>query len=514
MISNKYLSKFGYVIRKEVLSEDVLKSLKHELVGRPLTDDKYGKNVQNTFRLYIETKNKIYIPKVYGIKRFGCPERLLPVYTGDYWTNEDIKFTGTLLPSQQEPVDKLLDNLKGITNGGILSLATGSGKSVCALYVLAQLKKKSIIIVNKIALLKQWEMEINRFLPNAKVGIIQGSNINVEGCDIVLAMLQSLAKIDYPPETFDKFGLTLCDEVHNTSSRIFSKVLMKLSSLYTIGLSATPKRSDGCEYVFKWFIGDIVYKTSGEVRGLEPIISVVTLKSKDYKTHFSTNQYTGHEQIQYSSMVSDLITMECRNNLIIDIIKEHVNVDRKILVLSDRREHLKTLKGLLDAQDIAFTYGLFLGQMKITELQRSKACRVILATYQAFGEGVSERDLDTLILATPKKYIGHLKNSTKNESGKLEQIVGRIFRKEHTLRHPVIIDLQDDFSIYSNQSRQRLTFYKQHFKNNLQIQKQIINLDKDEKFKIQSPQQEIQDNQQHQDQDQEHNLDFSKCLLD
>jgi hypothetical protein len=99
-----------------------------------------------------------------------------------------------------------------------------------------------------------------------------------------------------------------------------------------------------------------------------------------------------------------------------------------------------------------------------------------LATYQAFGEGVSERELDTLLLITPKKFIGHLKTVTKNESGKLEQIVGRVFRKDHLDKNPLIIDLADDFSVYRNQSNQRRVFYKQHFTSYI-TQDHSINLD-------------------------------------
>jgi hypothetical protein len=132
---------------------------------------------------------------------------------------------------------------------------------------------------------------------------------------------------------------------------------------------------------------------------------------------------------------------------------------------------------LNNSKEVTFTYGLFVGGMKITDLQKSKACNVILATYQAFGEGVNEKDLDTLILITPKKFIGHLKNTTKNESGKLEQIVGRIFRKEHSGHNPLIIDLYDNFSIYKNQFSQRKAFYKQHF-TNVSWKEQKIDLDK------------------------------------
>jgi superfamily II DNA or RNA helicase len=480
--SGSYLSKRGYVLRKSNLTQDELSYLKKTLWGTPLTDSKFtvgtfGNNLN--FPVYIETKNKIYIPKIFGIKRYGFPESELVNYSGNCieW-NETIDFIGELYDTQKEAVNILLDELRNGTTGGILSLATGGGKSITTLYALSKLKYKTIIIVNKISLLKQWESEIKLFLPNAEVGILQGQkNIDIENKDIIIAMLQSLARIDYPDSFFENIGVTVTDECHNISSRVFSQVLMKTSSKYTIGLSATPKRSDGCEYIFKWFIGDIVYKSNSEREGLPPIINTITINSNDYKEITTFNKITGLNQVQYTSMLSDLTMMPKRNKLIAQLIKHYVNTEnRKILVLSDRREHVKLIYKMLDLDnEVSFTYGLFLGQMKLSELEKSKSCQVILATYQAFGEGVSEKDLNTLILLTPKKFVGHLK-TLKNESGKLEQIVGRIFRKKHTEINPLIIDLNDNFSVYKNQSRQRLTFYKQHFKIST-FKNQSINLD-------------------------------------
>jgi superfamily II DNA or RNA helicase len=292
-------------------------------------------------------------------------------------------------------------------------------------------------------------------------------------------MLQSLAKVDYPDSLFHSFGCVVVDEVHNIASRVFSTVLMKVCSKYTIGLSATPKRSDGCEYVFKWFIGDIVYHSKTERKGLAPVVNTVKMTSSEYKEIVSVNKINGQKQIMFTSMLSDLIKMPKRNKLLLEMIISLVQKDgRRILVMSDRREHVKDLKHMLDEDArVDFTYGLFLGQMKISELEKSKASQVILATYQAFGEGVSEKDLDTLILTTPKKFIGHLKTSLKNESGKLEQIVGRIFRKEHKEKSPMIIDFQDHFSVYKNQSRQRIAFYKEHFPNVI-FKEQTVDFDK------------------------------------
>ncbi len=374
-------------------------------------------------------------------------------------------------------------NYYGFTLDGnrrfVLGDFTVTHNTISCINVLSRLKTKTLVIVNKISLLKQWENEINAFLPDARVGIIQGQkNIDVDDKDIVIAMLQSLAKVDYPDTLFHSFGCTVVDEVHNIASRVFSTVLMKVCSKYTIGLSATPKRSDGCEYVFKWFIGDIVFQSKSERKGLPPVVKTIKITSSDYKEIASVNRFNGQKQIQFTSMLSDLIQMPKRNKLLLEMIINLVKIeDRRVLVMSDRREHVKEIKRLLDDDKrVDFTYGLFLGQMKIVDLEKSKASQVILATYSSFGEGVSEKDLDTLILATPKKFIGHLKNTCKQEGGKLEQIVGRIFRKEHKEKSPMIIDLQDHFSVYKNQATGRSAFYKTHLKQ-AELESKQITLD-------------------------------------
>lgn len=476
-----YLSKKGYVLKKENLSSEELTNIKLELQGKPLTDGKFITK-DNKFQVYIETKNKIYIPKMYGISKYGLPNIVLDNYNGKKWSHK-IGFNGTLLERQIEPVNALIKSCKE-KGGGILDLKTGYGKTFCALYVLSQLQSKTIIIVNKIPLMNQWKNEIEQFLPGIKVGILQGQkNVDIYECDIVVAMLQSLSRIDYPDELFVDFQAVIFDECHNISSRYFSKVLFKLTSKYTIGLSATPNRSDGCEYVFNWHIGEIVYKSDVKRIGLPPIIKLLKINTNEYKEVFTENKFTGQKQIQFTSMLSELINMPKRNLLIVELINDLIKKDknRKVLVLSDRRNHLINLKEIIDKDlSVTFTSGLFLGSMKPTELTKSRNTQCILASFAAFKEGVSEAGLDSLILITPKKYIGHLENkNTKNESGLMAQSVGRIFRRPHLDRNPIIIDLIDNFSIYKHQGNSRKIFYKDHFKNGI-FEEQSINLDSNE----------------------------------
>jgi superfamily II DNA or RNA helicase len=459
-----YISKNGYVIIKHESTHELISKVKKELIAKPLASEDF--NTQNThFNIFIETKNKIYIPKQYGLTNIGKPGKYLKNYYGSKWTEHHI-FQGELLENQKD----IYNNLKKACDthgGGVLQANAGCGKTFLSIKLMSELKGKTMVLVNKIPLMNQWRDEIYRFLPTAKVGFIQGnSNINIADCDIIICMLQSLARIDYPQELFNDINTVFYDECHNFSSKIFSSIFFKLTSEYQIGLSATPNRSDGCDYILNWHIGDILEKPIAKPKtGLKTIIETVKMTSTEYKEITLYNKFSKKEQIQFTSMLSELVEMQSRNRLIIEYIKHYALENRKILVLSDRRDHLFTLKTMLDAESVTFTSGLFLGKMKEKDLIKSRQNDVILATYASFQEGISVADLNTLLLLSPKKYIGHLKNSVKKESFKIEQIVGRIYRKQHIYVNPLIVDFFDNFSVFKSQGYSRQVFYKTFFGN-------------------------------------------------
>ncbi len=450
-----YLSRKGYVVEKKLVN---VAELKKELYARPLGDEKYSK--VPGYPVYKETANYMYLPKMYGIQKYGFPSNNLESYNG---VSVSLEFTGTLHERQNILVDKLHEACT-TQHGGVLQAGTGIGKTVCALKVIQLLGGKTAVLVNKIPLMNQWKSEIKRFLPSAKVGTVQGKTVDVEGKDIILVMIQSVSRQEYPPQTFSDIRTLVVDEVHNLSSRVFSMILFQMTSKYTIGLSATPKRSDGCEYVFQWHLGEVVYKSTVKRGGLPVVIRTMKLESTEYR---AVTDDKGN--LQYTSMISELVAMKSRNECIVDTLAVILKQDnqRKVLILSERKSHLNTLVTLVKAKGIEC--GLFTGGMKQAVLDASRQCQVILATFAAFSEGVSEESLDTLMLVTPKKYIGHLKSQTgevkgKQEKGVMVQVTGRILRKEHTDRNPLIIDFQDQFSVYTSQSRGRNVFYKMHFK--------------------------------------------------
>ena len=205
-----------------------------------------------------------------GFDLFGHPKEI-KISNG---ININLTFEGTLRkdPIDQELIiDKYLqeinfnknlsieenDNLNNDKSSALIELKTGGGKTVLGLKILSIIQKKTIIFVHKTFLKDQWIERINQFLPNAKLGTIQGQIIDIENKDIVIAMLQSISMKDYPENMFNEFGFSIYDEVHHLSSEVFGNCLKKCNTLYSLGLSATMERKDGLSNVFKMFLGNI-----------------------------------------------------------------------------------------------------------------------------------------------------------------------------------------------------------------------------------------------------------------
>jgi len=466
------ITRKGYHIKKEGLKKTEIYDIKKELTVRPITTDEYG--INTPVKAFMEENDWLIIPRKYGIDKFGIPS------DGIRSKKIDINFLGKLRENQIEPYKTTLDCLRNNKyKSGILCASTGCGKTIIALKLTETISLKTLVVCNKTQLLNQWRNEIEKFLPNTRIGLIQGKIIDVEHKDIVLSMVQSLSLKEYDDSVFKGIGMVIFDEIHHLGSLKFSQILFKLGGTkYILGLSATPNRSDGMDTVFKYHIGDIFHTVRDERKGLPVKILTVKLRGEKYIEH-KTNSFRG-EIICFTKMLSDLVLYKERNEVIINQIIDLMKEKRTILVLSDRVNHLEILNEMLQERKVVFSFSLFVGKMKKAQLDESMKSSVLLATVQIFSEGISKEALDTLILTTPKKYVTENTDTKKKDGGSLEQITGRIFRKNHTERNPMIVDIFDDFSVFSSQGYSRGRFYRKEFMN--AIYSQIhINLDKKDK---------------------------------
>jgi superfamily II DNA or RNA helicase len=231
---------------------------------------------------------------------------------------------------------------------------------------------------------------------------------------------------------------------------------------YVLGVSATPERMDGLSRILKLWVGDVFYKSPSLRMGLDPKVLVIKSSYSKYTEHFM--KIRGERKICFVKMISDLIEIQNRNKLIVDLIISLSQQKRKILVLTDRIQHVKCLCKMLKLNQYKGNYSPYIGT-EMDENAKKKALEsdIVIATIKSFGEGIDKSDLDTLILATPKRHVEE--NIEKNVYGSsvFTQIIGRIFRKKHDILHPLVVDIWDDFSVFKNQGYSRLFYYKKNF---------------------------------------------------
>jgi len=112
---------------------------------------------------------------------------------------------------------------------------------------------------------------------------------------------------------------------------------------------------------------------------------------------------------------------------------------RKVLVLTERTEHLDAIAAAMDGKVTALTvlHGRITKKLRaalIMELEAlpPDAPRVLLATGKLVGEGFDHPPLDTLVLAMPVSW-----------KGTLQQYAGRLHREHATKTDVRIIDFVD-----------------------------------------------------------------------
>jgi len=141
------LSNNGYGILKSALTEKELEHIRKDLTMTPKVNFDIGNGKGNTsaedltFQVYSENEKRIYIPRYYGLQKYGAPT-LCKLTSG---ADIHINFIGSLREAQEEPIRNFLNAARDpLKMGGIISVPCGFGKTIMSLYIACCLKKKTI----------------------------------------------------------------------------------------------------------------------------------------------------------------------------------------------------------------------------------------------------------------------------------------------------------------------------------------------------------------------------------
>ncbi|MDP4726740.1 MAG: DEAD/DEAH box helicase [Desulfobacterales bacterium] len=339
----------------------------------------------------------------------------------------DYAFNGQLRPFQQQAVQHMLRK-----EFGTLNSPTGSGKTVMALYILAQRKQPALIIVHTADLARQWSERIETFLniPVKEIGRIGGGKKKI-GEKITVALVQSLYKC--AEAVAPQVGHLIVDECHRTPSRTFTDAVTEFDARYMLGLSATPWRRDNLSKLIFWHLGDVHHQVEKNdlIRTGQVLPADIIFRETAFKPYYDPVQ-------EYSKMLSELTLDDERNRLIAaDIAAEAASQPGICLVLTDRKKHCDTLGALL-RYGFSLPVDILTGDLNAGERQQvmdrlqEGRIKVLIATGQLIGEGFDCRELTTLFMATPVRF-----------SGRIIQYLGRILRPAPGKKRARVFDYVD-----------------------------------------------------------------------
>jgi superfamily II DNA or RNA helicase len=338
----------------------------------------------------------------------------------------DVNFAGMLRPDQEAAVAAMLHH-----DAGVLCAPTAFGKTVVAAAMIAHRRVNTLVLVHRTELLKQWRERLQTFLGVGKdiVGTIGGGKAKPTG-KIDIAVMQSLSRGGEIKPLVEGYGHVIVDECHHVGAASFDALLKRVKAKFVIGLTATPIRRDGQQ--------PIIFMQCGPIRHS-------AAKAANAPRDLDVLQQTLHKPIPLTpdAPIQDVFRHIAndgeRTAAIVSAIEDALAQNRKILVLTERNDHLTAIQTALTDR----VPQLFVLHGRMSAKQRAalvaqlgslppEAAHVLLATGKLVGEGFDHPPLDTLILAMPISW-----------KGTLQQYAGRLHRAHATKTDVRIIDFVD-----------------------------------------------------------------------
>lgn len=414
-------------VPKHLLRNSDVALIKRELAYKSV----YKHKDEPTIDGYLETPDVFKLPRFWFDRTLGRKYAAWVVDKGPKETRRKWRFHGTLRKHQAKArgefssFPEVADNLLR-HNGLFVSAPCGSGKTVCGLYVIAQLGLPAIVITPNETVRKQWIAAAKVFLPQLVVTEYSGKRKNLSG-DIVVASLQLLSK----REIMREFPLLIMDEAHMASTREFQKAQYHVKYRYSLAFTATGDRFDGLDPLFRNAL-------SAKELELDTDQMPVTIRFEPYR--LTTDDEEELAKMGPKRIDHGLALVSYRNSKILKVIQAAYRQGRKILVISKSIPQLQIMRSVFAQVEAGAKTALFCGEITkyskvVKDLQRTKEQvardeqyiddpdAVLFATVGKAGVGWDCEEKDALIFGLPMLDI--------------RQVLGRVQRYLPSKRNPI-----------------------------------------------------------------------------
>lgn len=406
-------------ISREFENQEFYKKIKSELTRR--TKD-YNNNLFIVNKFFLESKKFLTIPRYFPIDEYINCKIIEKSHDGD-----DIDISHNIIPRnsiQKDTINYMLKN-----RNGTIQLDPGVGKTVITIFVISELKKKSIILVHRESLSEQWKNRFIEFTTLTKndIGLLTSKTFKEDfKKSIIISTVQTFKSLlNRNREEFLKnlneanIGFLCGDEIHTVvGAPSFSECSIHIPSKITFGLSATPDRQDGNSDIINYHLGPVISNNDDSGTMSAKITVLLFDYEIDVPHRYKYLNWAGNFQ---RSRYLNLIKNSSSFMNVSKALLEKFKIDRNLIYVCERLKLIEILFDWLKDKDKS----KFTANAKLDSLEK----KIVFSTPGKIRDGVDAPHKDTLIMTSPISNIS--------------QITGRVVRSKIGKKDPIIIDMVD-----------------------------------------------------------------------
>lgn len=343
-----------------------------------------------------------------------------------------------LRPYQRECLQRLADRYRAGARRLLVSLPTGTGKTV----VFAQfprffsMKRRLLVLAHRQELLEQAQPKFQAVDASLSVGIEQADR-SAGDAQVVIASVPTLRGARLQSLNAEEFYLVVVDEAHHAVAPSYRAIFEHLQLLspgsrkLLVGFTATPRRGDrrGLGEVFE----EIAYSKSLEEMIAAGYLCPIVGWRVDSNTSLDSVKVAHGDFVE--SQLANAVNTEERNALVIAAHQRFASSRKSIVFcanVSHAQELAKTFahagiqaRAVWGAMPLAERRSI-IQQLSTSQLQVVTNCNVLT-------EGFDEPSIDCVIMARPTKSLGLY-----------AQMIGRGTRLHPGKQELVVIDIADN----------------------------------------------------------------------
>lgn len=417
----------GIVIPRKYENELFYHNVKSALVRR---SKNYNTEDYVYHRFYLESDRFLIIPRFFPLHEYVDCKIIDESQQG-----ENISIKHSIVP-RNEVQENAINFLLG-HDQGILQLQPGVGKTVITIRKIAELGKKTLVLVHRDSLADQWRgpgrdgelqglLDFTNLSPK-DVGRITSANFEkalqkpvVIVTDQTFGSLLKRKRYEFLVALNKaNIGFFVADEVHTSvGAPTFSECSIHISAREVLGLSATPYRYDGNGDIIEFHLGK-VYADEDPEGTMDSRVTVVMF---DYEIDTPKRRRYIHWEGQFQR--SRYLNLLRKSHRCIEISKAlliKLRKDRNVLFISERINFIDILFSWLNGNNKS----KFIAGSSLDELKK----KITFSTPMKIRDGIDAPWKDAVVMTSPVKNI--------------KQLCGRVCRGSSGKKTPIVIDMVD-----------------------------------------------------------------------